>query len=75
MSPHRGLGSPPTFGLDHNVALITDRYDEDSNEEITSDVSRDSFLSEQLSEASFETELTRPVPPQTIQTRTQTALE
>ena len=48
---------------------------EDTNEEITSYVSRDSFLPELLSEASFEMEPTRPVPPRTIQTRTQTALE
>ena len=47
---------------------------EDTNEEITSDISRDSFLPEQLPEASFEMEPTRPVPPRTIQTRTQTAL-
>ena len=48
---------------------------EESNEEITSDISRDSFLPEQLPEASFELEPTAPVPPRTIQTRTQTALE
>ena len=63
------------FGPDQNVAIIADPYVEDTNEEITSDISRDSFLSEQLSEASFELEPTRPVPPRTIQTRTQTALE
>ena len=40
-----------------------------------SDISRDSFLPEELPEASFEAEPTRPVPPRTIQTRTQTALE
>ena len=48
---------------------------EESNEEITSDISRDSFLPEQLPEASFEMEPTGSVPPRTIQTRTQTALE
>ena len=47
----------------------------ESNEEVTSDVSRDSFLPEQLPEASFELKPTRPVPSRTIQTRTQTALE
>ena len=62
------------FGLDQNVAIIADPYVEDTNEEITSDISRDSFLPEQLPEASFEMEPTRPVPPRTIQTRTQTAL-
>ena len=63
------------FGLDQNVAIIADTYVEESNEEITSDVSRDSFLPEQLPEASFEMEPTGSVPPRTIQTRTQTALE
>ena len=47
----------------------------ESNEEIASDISRDSFLPEQLPEASFELEPTRPIPPRIIQTRTQTALE
>ena len=63
------------FGLDQNVAIITDPFVEESNEEITSDISRDSFLPEQLPEASFELEPTRPVPPRTIQTCTQTALD
>ena len=63
------------FRPDPNIAIIADPYVEDTNEEITSDVSRDSFLPEQLPEASFELEPTRPVPPRTIQTRTQTALE
>ena len=63
------------FGLDQNVAIIADPYVEESNEEITSDISRDSFLPEQLPEASFEMEPTGSVPPRTIQTRTQTALE
>ena len=63
------------FGLDQNVANIADPYVEESNEEIISDISRDSFLPEQLPEASFEMEPTAPVPPRTIQTRTQSALE
>ena len=63
------------FGLDQNVAIIADMYVEESNEEITSDISRDSYLPEQLPEASFEIEPTAPVPPRTIQTRTQSALE
>ena len=63
------------FGLDQNVAIIADPYVEECNEEITSDISRDSFLPEQLPEASFEMEPTAPVPPRTIQTRTQSALE
>ena len=63
------------FGLDQNVAIIADPYVEESNEEITSDISRDSFFPEQLPEASFEMEPTAPVPPRTIQTRTQSALE
>ena len=63
------------FGLNQNVAIITDPYVEESNEEITSDISRDSFLPEQLPEASFEMEPTAPVPPSSIQTRTQSALE
>ena len=63
------------FRLDQNVAIIADPYVEDTNEEITSDISRDSFLPEQLPEASFEMEPTRPVHPRTIQARTQTALE
>ena len=62
------------FGLEQIVAIIADPYVEDTNEEITSDISRDSFLPEQLPEASFEMEPTRPIPPRTIQTRTQTAL-
>ena len=41
------------FGLDQNVAIIADPYVEESNEAITSDISRDSFLPEQLPEASF----------------------
>ena len=36
------------FGLDQNVAIIADPYVEESNEEITSDISRDSFLPQQL---------------------------
>ena len=63
------------FGLDQNVAIIADPYVEESNEEITSDIYRNSFLPEQLPEASFELEPTGSVPPRTIQTRTQTALE
>ena len=63
------------FGLDQNVAIVADPYVEESNEEITSDISQDSFLPEQLPEASFEMEPTAPVPPRTIQTRTQSALE
>ena len=59
------------FGLDQNVAIIADLYVEESNEEIA----RDSLLPEQLLEASFELEPTEPVPPRTIQTRTQTALQ
>ena len=34
------------FGLDQNVAIIADPNVEDNNEEITSDISRDSFLLE-----------------------------
>ena len=63
------------FGSDQNVAIIADPYAEESNEEITSDISRASCLPEQLPEASFEMEPTAPVPPRTIQTRTQTALQ
>ena len=63
------------FGLDQNLAIVADPYVEESNEEIASDISRDSFLPEQLPEASFEMEPTAPVPPRTIQTRTQSALE
>ena len=63
------------FGPDQNVAIIADPYVEESNEKIASDISRDSFLPKQLPEASFELELTGQVPPRTIQTRTQTALE
>ena len=62
------------FGMDQNVAIIADPYFE-SHEKIVSDISRDSFLPEQLSEASFELDPTRTVPPRTIQTRTQIALE
>ena len=47
---------------------------QEKHEEFASDISRDRFLLEQLPEASFELEPTRPVPPRTIQTRTQTAL-
>ena len=64
-----------TFGLDQNVAIIADPYVEESDEEITSEKSRDSFLQEQLPEASVEMEPTAPVPSRTIQIRTQTALE
>ena len=63
------------FGLDQNVAITADPYVEESHDEIASDVSRDSFLPEQLPEASFELEPTKPGPPRTIETRTQTALE
>ena len=63
------------FGLDQNVAIIADPYEEERDEEITSDIPRDTFLPEQLPEASFEMEPTVPVPPRTIQTRTQRALE
>ena len=48
---------------------------EDKNEQITSDISRDSFLPEQLPEASFEMEPTATVPRRTIQTRTEMASE
>ena len=57
------------------MAIIADPYDEDSKEEIASDILRDSFLPEQLPEASFEAQATKPVPQRTIGTRTQTALE
>ena len=63
------------FGPDQNVAIIADPYAEENNEEITSDISRDSFLPEKLREASFEMEPTAPVPPRTFQTRTQSALQ
>ena len=64
------------FGLNQNVAIIADRYVEESNEEIAPDISRDSFLLELLPEASFELEPTGPVPPRAIQTVCmQTALE
>ena len=63
------------FGLNQNVAIIADTYVEESHEEIAIDISRDSFLPEQLPEASFELEPTRPVSPRTIQTRMQTTLE
>ena len=63
------------FGLDQNVVIIAHPHVEESNEEITSDISRDSFLPEQLPEASFEMEPTAPVSPRTIHTRTQSALE
>ena len=46
------------FGLDQNVAIIADPYVRDSNEEITSDISRESFLPEQLPETSIEMEQT-----------------
>ena len=49
------------FGLDQNVAIIADPYIEESHEEITSDISRDSFLPEQLPKASFELKPTRPI--------------
>ena len=54
------------FGLDQNVAIIADPYAESSNEETRSDILRDSFLSEQLPEASFEMEPIRPAPLRTI---------
>ena len=38
--------------LDQNVANIADPYVDNSNEAITSDISRDSFLPERLPEAS-----------------------
>ena len=63
------------FGTDQNVAIVADPYVEESHDEIASDISRDSFLPEQLAEATFELEPTRAVPPRTIQTRRQTALE
>ena len=63
------------FGPDQNVAIIADPNVERSHEEIASDISRGSFLTELLPEASFELESTRAVPPRTIQTRTQTTLE
>ena len=62
-----------SFGPDQNVAIIADPYAEESNEEITSDISRDSFFPEQLPEASFEMKPTATIPPRTIQTRTQSA--
>ena len=52
------------FGLDQNVAIIADLYVEENSKEITSDRSRESFLPEQLPEASFELELTQPPPEQ-----------
>ena len=64
-----------SFGLDQNNAIIADPYVEENNEKILSDISRDSFLPEQLPEASFQMEPTAPVPPRTIQTRTQSVLE
>ena len=63
------------FGLYQNEAIVVDPFVEESNEKITSVISKDSFLSEQLPEASIEVEPTRPIPPHMTQTRTQTALE
>ena len=63
------------FGPDQNITIVADPYVEESNEEIASDISRDSFVPEQLPESSLKLEPTMPVPPRIIQTRTQTALE
>ena len=57
------------------VAIIADPYVEELSEEIASDITRDSFLPEQLPEASFRMKATASAPPRTIQARTQTALE
>ena len=48
------------FGLDQNVAIKAEPYVEDINEEIASDIS------EQLPQASFDADPTRPVPQRTI---------
>ena len=53
------------FGLHQIVANIADTYVEDNNEDIASDIWRDSFIPKP----------SRHVPTRTIQTRTQTALE
>ena len=60
------------IALDQNVANIADPYVEASHDEFASDISRDSFLPDQLPESSFELVPTRPVLRRTIHTRTQT---
>ena len=60
------------FGLVQTVTIIADPYVEESHRKSIC-LLRDSFLPEQLPEASFE--LTHPVPPRTIQARTRTTLE
>ena len=57
------------------MAIVADPYVQDSKEEIASDISQNSFFPEQLPEASFKAEPTRPVLPRTIKSRTRTALE
>ena len=69
-----GLGNTSTLQVGQDCSHHRRSIRGRQNEEITSDISRDSFLPEQLPEASFELELTAPVPHRTIQTRTQTAL-
>ena len=64
-----------SFGLDQNIAITADRYVEEKHEEFASHISTDSFLPEQLSEASFELKQAQPVQQRIIQTRTQTDLE
>ena len=63
------------FGVDQNIAVIADQYAEQSHKVVTSDISGDSFLAEQLPEVSFELEPTRSVPLRRIQTHTCTAME
>ena len=57
-APWDGATHQP-FGLDKNVAIIADPYVEESHEGVASDIPRDSFLPEQLPEASFELEPNR----------------
>ena len=67
-----GLGRTSTLRV---AAIIADPYMEEINEEKASDITRDSFLPEQLPEASFRMKPTASAPQRTIQARAQTALE
>ena len=63
------------FRPNENIAIIADPYVEENQEEITSDISQESYLPEQLDPASPGVPEPSAPPPRRIQTRTQTALQ
>ena len=69
-APGQTRPNAASFWDNQNIVSIAILYVVERNVKITSDISRVSFLTEQLLETSFELEPTRLAPPPTVETRT-----